>query len=148
MFRGSSTHTCDPKGRLIVPSRFRDVVRVDNEEKLVITVGPKNFLYGFSLEYWRSTIEKKLSEARTPKEIDLRRLLMGNAQECTCDKQGRILIPKVLRDYASIDKEIMLVGLISFFEIWDVDRWNAQNNNTIGAINAGEYVNEFSGMGL
>ena len=147
MFRGSSPHTCDPKGRLIIPSRFRDVIRTSGTDDLIITTGAKHSLYAYTLDSWK-IMEERILASRSSNNSAIKRFFLGNAQACTCDKQGRILIPKTLRDYAEIDKDIILVGLVDYFEIWSQDRWNAENEQTIEALNSGEFNNELADLGL
>lgn len=148
MFRGSSSHICDPKGRLIAPARFRDVIdkeKAPGEEKarVFITVGPVPCLYAYTRSEW-DVFEQQLTDSQSPNSSEIRRFFLGNAQECDCDRQGRILIPKSLRDYAGIDKDIMLVGMRYRFEIWSLENWNRENEKIIQSFSSGALKDELA----
>ncbi len=145
MFRGSSSHTCDPKGRLIVPSRFRDVIQTGGGDGLMITVGPVPCLYAYTYNEWE-TFEKQLSDSQSPNSGEIRRFFLGNAQDCPCDKQGRILIPKTLRDYANIDKDLMLVGMRYRFEVWSLENWTRENEKIVNSFSSGELKSELAAL--
>lgn len=147
MFRGSSSHTCDPKGRLIVPSRFRDVIRASGGDGMIITTGMTQALSAYTYDGWK-VVEERILASRSANSSNIRRFFLGNSQDCSCDKQGRILIPKNLRDYAGLDKDIMLVGLVDHFEIWALDRWETENQRTIEALQSGDLKNELADLGL
>ena len=147
MFRGSSSHTCDPKGRLIIPSRFRDVIKTGGGEGIILTTSMTEALSAYTFDEWKK-VESKLLKSKTANASAIRRFFLGNAQECNCDKQGRILIPKSLRDYAGIEKELMLVGLIDHFEVWAMDKWDTENQNTIDSLKAGDFKDELADLGI
>ena len=123
MFTGWSVHTLDAKGRLAVPARFRDVLKARRDERLVITTSDR-CLVAYPREEWRALAEKvsRLSQL-DPRVQAFRRYFISGATECTCDKQGRVLIPQALREMAGLDGQVLLVGMQSNFEIWDKDRW-------------------------
>ncbi len=147
MFRGSSSHTSDPKGRLIIPSRFRDVIKTGGGEGIIITTSMTEALSAYTFDEWKK-VETKLIKSKSSNASAIRRFFLGNSQECNCDKQGRILIPKALREYAGIEKELMLVGLIDHFEIWDLNKWEAENSKTINALKAGDFKDELADLGI
>lgn len=147
MFRGSSSHSCDPKGRLIVPSRFRDVIQNNGADGLVITKGNAPCLMAFSYDEWKK-FELLVNGLKTPNSGKLKRRFIGNAQECPCDKQGRILIPKDLREYAKIDKDLRLIGLIDRFEIWSFENWANEDQDTNEGLLSGGYNEELAVLGL
>ncbi len=147
MFRGSSSHSCDPKGRLIVPSRFRDVIQAGGGDGLIITKGDSPCLIAYSYDEWQK-FELLVKSLKSPNSGKLRRHFIGNAQDCPCDKQGRILIPKNLRDHARIDKDLMLIGLLDHFEIWSMENWELEDQKTIESINNGDYKDELAVLGL
>jgi MraZ protein len=126
MFRGHSNHTLDDKGRIIIPSRFREILRTGGGDNIMLAMFDSS-LYAYPFERWKE-IETDIMEM--PKKSAtlrrFRRVFIGGAFECTCDKQGRILIPPTLRDYAGIKKELVLAGAIDHFEIWDRKRWAKQ----------------------
>ena len=100
MFRGSSYHTLDAKGRIIIPARFRDVIRADGTDGLMIS-RMDSCLLGFPFNDWRKIEAKILAMAEKNENMRrFRRVFIGGAFECTCDKQDRILVPPSLRQYA------------------------------------------------
>jgi MraZ protein len=123
MFRGSSSHMLDPKGRITVPSRFRKTIQDGGADAVMITSMDK-CLWSYPLNEW-SKIEEKI-KALGEKSTEMRRFrrtFIGDAFECACDKQGRVLIPPAQRTYAALEKEIVLVGVLDHFEIWSKDNW-------------------------
>ena len=126
MFRGRREHTIDPKGRVSIPVKFREFLGKKYDERLVIT----NFdgcLVAYPYEEWIQLEEKASSLSMVKKETrSFMRFFYSSAIECTLDKQGRILIPQTLREYAALDKEIVLVGQLKKIEIWSKKRWSEQ----------------------
>ena len=118
MFRGSSFHNLDAKGRIIIPARFRDVIKSDGSDSVMVSRMDK-CLVAFKMDEWRKLESRILAMAEVSGNIRrFRRVFIGGAFECSCDKQDRILIPPSLRQYAEFDKEIVLVGVLDHFEIW------------------------------
>jgi MraZ protein len=120
MFMGEFQHTIDGKGRLIIPVKFRDCLG----EKFIITKGLDNCLFGYPVSEW-SALEQKLKALPFTK-ADARafvRFFFSGATECELDKQGRILLPQNLRDYADLSKDIVLIGVSNRIEIWNKDKW-------------------------
>ena len=130
MFRGRSTHNLDSKGRLSIPTRFRDVLKARYDMKLIVTNLPA-CLAAYPFEEWK-VIEDQFSKFRfgPPKVLSFKRYLLGAAVECSLDAQGRILIPSHLRQGADIAKEAILVGMLNYFEIWSKDLFDAQTKET------------------
>ena len=127
MFRGSSFHTLDTKGRMIIPSRFRDVIRAGGGDAVMIT-RMDNCLCAYPLNEWSKIEDKILTLAEKGDAMRrFRRVFVGGAFECACDKQGRVLVPPSLRNYAGLDKDIILVGVLDHFEIWSKDNWEREN---------------------
>ncbi|MBM7070975.1 cell division/cell wall cluster transcriptional repressor MraZ [Shewanella sp. OPT22] len=125
MFSGASSINLDAKGRFAIPVRYRDLLRVESEGKLVITVDiQSSCLLLYPLNEWHQ-IEAKLMQLSDtqPTERALKRLLLGHAHECELDNNGRILLPLPLRQYANLKKHTMLVGQLNKFELWDADLW-------------------------
>ena len=150
MFRGSSTHTLDPKGRIIIPARFRDVIREGSgdADTVMITRMDKS-LYAYALNEWSRIEEKILSLAEKSDAMRrFRRVFVGGAFECACDKQGRVLIPLPLRKYASLEKDIVLVGALDHFEIWSNDNWEKENELMENDMMKEEVRKEISKLGL
>lgn len=126
MFRGSSSHTIDPKGRIIIPARYREVIKAGGTDGLMIT-GWDQCLYAYTHDEW-SQQERKILQVSEKSEALRRfqRLFIGRAQDCRCDAQGRVLMPPMLKQYAGLEKEIVLVGVLYRFEIWAREAWEQQ----------------------
>jgi MraZ protein len=127
MFRGVATLNLDSKGRLAVPSRYRDALQNQAEGRVVVTADPSQCLLLFPLPEWEP-IEKKLNSLSSfnPQTRSLQRLLVGNAHDLDLDASGRILLPAMLRDFAGLEKTVVLVGQGVKFELWSEARWQAQ----------------------
>lgn len=120
MFMGEYNHTLDAKGRLIVPSKFREALG----EEFVVTKGLDGCLFVFPHEEWTSFEEKLKSLPMIDKEARMfTRYFLAGATTVEVDKSGRILIPQVLRESAGIDKDAVLIGVGSRVEIWAKDRY-------------------------
>lgn len=129
MFRGVSALNLDTKGRLAIPSKYRERIATCCEGHLIVTVDRDRCLLMYPLPEWEE-IESKLaslpnldSQARR-----LQRLLIGHATECDMDGNGRILLPQLLRDFAVMDRKTVLIGQGNKFELWDEGRWNEQRD--------------------
>ena len=148
MFRGSSFHTIDAKGRLIIPARFRDVIRADGGERLMVS-RMDGCLVAYPMEEWRR-IETRIQQLaqKSASMRRFRRVFIGGAFDCTCDKQERILIPSLLREYACLQKDIVLVGVLDHFEIWSREKWDQENFNLEEDLKQEEVRNEIAGLGL
>ena len=120
MFMGEYNHTVDAKGRLIVPSKFREQLG----DEFVVTKGLDNCLFVYENSEW-AALEEKLRTLPLTNAAGRKfsRFLLAGATTCEVDKQGRILLPPVLREYANLTKDVVLVGVLSRVEIWDKDRW-------------------------
>jgi MraZ protein len=120
MFMGSHEHSLDAKGRLILPRRFRDELGQD----MVITKGIERCLYVFPLAEFEAFAAKlrELPLTQRPGREFVRVFVSGASQE-TVDSQGRFVIPPVLRDYAGLAKDVMVVGQLSRIEVWDRQEW-------------------------
>lgn len=129
VFRGSFEHSVDSKGRVSVPSRFRELIAERYEGKLVLTMDYDNCVTVYPLEEWERFEEKVKALPQTQKEVkDFVRFLFSTATECELDKQGRILIPPALRDAAGITKTVTVVGIINKMEIWAKTAWDARRS--------------------
>jgi len=126
MFRGSSFHTLDAKGRIIVPARFRDIIRANGDGIMVSRMD--SCLLAYTFPEWHQIESRILALSEKSETMRrFRRVFVGGAFECTTDKQERILIPPTLRQYAELDKEIVLVGVLDHFEIWSRENWDSEN---------------------
>ena len=125
IFRGINNLTLDAKGRMAIPSRYRERLMESCGGRLIVTVDPDRCLLVYPLHEWE-LIEAKLAELPSlnkPSRL-MQRLLIGHATEAELDSQGRILLPTMLRDYAGLDKKCVLIGQGKKFEIWDEQLWN------------------------
>lgn len=125
-FRGEFNHSIDVKGRVSVPSKFRDLFG----ERFIVTKGQENCLWLYTMEEWNLFEEKLLSlPTTTDKKVrDFTRYFIAGAVEVEFDKQGRILITPPLRAYAGLDKEVTFLGVGNRAELWSKDKWEAYNS--------------------
>lgn len=120
MFMGEYNHTIDAKGRLIVPSKFREALG----DTFVVTKGLDGCLFVYDNEEWNAFEEKLKSLPITNKEArQFARFFLAGAAEVEVDKQGRILVPNILREFAQINKDVVLIGVASRIEIWSKERF-------------------------
>ena len=147
MFRGSSFHTLDAKGRIIVPARFRDIIRANGDGVMVSRMD--SCLLAYTLPEWRQIESRILALSEKSETMRrFRRVFIGGAFECTCDKQERILVPPSLRQYAGLDKEIVLVGVLDHFEIWSRENWDSENTHMEEDMAKEVVRNEIAKLGL
>jgi MraZ protein len=129
VFRGPSKVTLDAKGRLAIPSRHRERILTRANGALVATVDRDYCLLIYPLPEWEE-IERKLvrlpSLNKTARK--LQRLMLGYATELEMDNQGRILLPKELREFAGIERDAVLIGQGNKFELWDEKRWTERRD--------------------
>lgn len=124
MFYGEHEHSLDKKGRLILPAKFREAAKINYIEKFFITRGLDNCLFMFPEDEWKAQEAKFKSLPFTKSQSrKFNRLYFSGAQEVTLDKQGRILIPKYLKDFAEIKRNVMIIGVSNRIEIWDLGKW-------------------------
>lgn len=122
MFWGEFSHQLDEKGRLIIPIRYRPTLR----QGAILTRGLDRNLVIYPHEAWQLLSERVNTIPITqPTARALRRLLFSGAVELSLDRQGRILIPAYLRDYASLDTEVLIAGMETFLELWEPGHWRA-----------------------
>ena len=126
MLIGEYEHSIDVKGRLIMPAKLRD----DMGEKFIITKGLDGCLFGFSQNEWANFEEKLKTLPLTNKNArDFVRFFLSGATECEIDKQGRFLIVGNLRQYAHMDKEVVIIGVGTRIEIWNREEWRKYNSS-------------------
>lgn len=135
-FTGEFRHTIDAKGRLIVPSRLRDEIE---GSKLTLTVWPDGCVSAWSGEGWRTLESQLLGQARSkPEARSAVRHMFGQAHTDLVDKQGRISVPANLREFAGIDKDVVIVGVGDHAELWNPERYDTQQREVadsgLGAI--------------
>ena len=124
MFYGEYLHSIDRKGRLILPSRFREVAKSNFIERFFITRGLDKCLFMFSEEEWRLQEGKFRAVSFTKQQArTFNRLYFSGAAEVIPDRQGRILVPQYLKDFAQIKRDVVVVGVSNRIEIWAKDKW-------------------------
>lgn len=130
MFLGSYEHLMDDKGRVSLPARFREALSTSGDARLVVTtnVDPGGqCLVAYPIKEWQAFQERIAALPQFDEAvIRLKRLHVAGATECAPDRQGRILIPPILRDYAGLKSQILFAGLGSSLEIWDRARWDEE----------------------
>ncbi len=136
MFRGVSAINLDAKGRMAIPTRYRSELQELCEGQLVVTVavnerclGEKGCLWLYPMPEWEK-VEVTISKLSTLNKMatKLRRFLIGNATECDMDAQGRLLLPDKLRKFANMEKQIVLIGQLNKFEIWNQNAWDEKES--------------------
>lgn len=127
MFRGSTQLSLDSKGRLAIPAKYRDELFDSCGGNIVVTADPSKCLLIYPQPAWEP-IEKKLNSFSSfnPQIRSLQRLIIGNACDVEMDSSGRILISALLRQFAGLQKEAMLIGQGEKFELWDKEQWDMQ----------------------
>ena len=118
MFMGQYGHTIDVKGRTIIPAKYRERLG----STFVITLGLDGCLFLYPLQEWQSFVDRLQSLPSNQKTRKLQRQFLSKAMEVTPDKQGRILIPSILRDKAGLSKDIIFIGMMNRVEVWDKTR--------------------------
>ncbi|MDB9822714.1 division/cell wall cluster transcriptional repressor MraZ [Deltaproteobacteria bacterium] len=132
MFRGRSRHTLDEKGRLAIPARFKETLKQKEESCLVVTNYLK-CLWAFAKDDWRIIEDKAANLSLMDRSVNTyRRYFISGAQECLL-KQGRITLPPDLREIAGLKKEVVLVGELKLFEIWDRESWEQEFQRAMGS---------------
>ena len=125
MFRGRSRHTLDEKGRLAIPARFKEFLNQREDDCLVLT-NHLNCLWAFARDDWNKIEEKAAELSLFDRAVNTyRRYFISGAQKCAL-KHGRITIPPDLREIAGLRKEVVLVGELKLFEIWDKEKWEEE----------------------
>ena len=143
MLLGEYRHNVDVKGRVSVPSKFRD----DLGQSFVVTKGLDNCLFMYSKTEWE-TFEEILKQLPLT-NADARtfiRFFFAGATEVEVDKQGRINIPQVLRDYAGIKKDVVIAGVATRAEIWDSEAWDKYTSSE--ALNVSNIASQMSNLGI
>ncbi|MDR0247008.1 MAG: division/cell wall cluster transcriptional repressor MraZ [Burkholderiales bacterium] len=126
-FRGVNPLALDPKGRLAIPTCYREALHLCGEGRLVITVDPSRCLLIYPQPIWEPIQEKLMALSSFDERTRaLQRLLVGYADDVTLDSAGRVLVSPALRQYAKLDHRMVLVGQGARFELWDEGLWQAQ----------------------
>ena len=149
MFYGEYEHALDKKGRIIIPSKFREIFKEHYIEKFFITRGLDRCLFVFTEDEWKTQVRKFRDMSFTKPEVrTFNRLYFSGASEVCCDKQGRILIPPSLREYSGLSKEVVLVGVLGHFEIWARENWLQEDDKFQNDLQNEGMRNEVAELGL
>ena len=125
MFMGEYNHSVDAKGRMIVPSKFRE--QLGNE--FVVTKGLDGCLFAYSHEEWQRIEDSLREKPLTSKDArKFMRFFFAGAANCELDKQGRILVPQTLREFAGLEKDVVLTGNLNRIEVWSKEKWSENCN--------------------
>ncbi|HET6725412.1 MAG TPA: division/cell wall cluster transcriptional repressor MraZ [Gammaproteobacteria bacterium] len=129
MLRGVNTLALDAKGRLAIPTRYRDGLAQRCAGQMVITVDYDRCLLLYPLPDWEELEQKLVRLSGLNKQSRrLQRLLMGHATDLELDSHGRVLLPAPLREFASLDRRVVLIGQGNKFELWDEDTWTERRD--------------------
>ena len=143
MLMGEYEHTLDVKGRLIMPAKLRE----DIGDNFIITKGLDGCLFGFSLSEWTQFEEKLKSLPLTNKNArDFVRFFLSGAVNVEIDKQGRFLVASNLREYASMEKEVVIIGVGTRIEFWSKDKWKKYNSSD--NISADKFAENMTMLGI
>ncbi len=149
MFRGATKVTLDAKGRLAIPTRYRERIATRCDGQLVITLDRDHCLLIYPLPDWEE-IERKL--VRLPslqkRTREMQRIMLGYATEVEVDGAGRILLSRELREVAGLERTAMLIGQGHKFELWDEERWNAIRDDWLNADDDGDLPAELESLSL
>ncbi len=134
MFRGANKVTLDAKGRMVMPTRYREQLQERGDCRLVVTVDRDECLLIYPLPDWEE-IEGKLMRlpAFNPQSRRLQRLMVGHATDVELDGHGRLLLPPKLREFAHLDRNAILIGQGNRFELWDEQRWDERREDWLKA---------------
>lgn len=131
MFRGAAKVTLDDKGRMVVPTRYRERLLERSQGQVIVTVNPDGLCLAiYPLNDWEK-VERKLMDlpSLNPQARRLQRLMVGHATDLTLDGHGRMLLPPELREFAALDRHAMLIGQGSRCELWDEGRWDERRDS-------------------
>ena len=121
MFMGEYNHSIDAKGRLIIPSKFRDALG----DNFVVTKGLEGCLFVFESYEFESFMDKLNEKSDLEAKVrKIKRFFISGAQQLEPDKQGRMLVPPTLREYACLEKDVVFAGVGGHIEIWDKSKWD------------------------
>jgi len=148
-FQETSFHQTDDKGRIILPNRFREVIAATGRNQVVVS-RLDGCLVAYPVPKWNAIVERLLEKPSfNARARRLRRFYIGGAQTCDMDKQGRILVSAALREYAGIEPRngIALVGVLSHFEIWNREAYEAEYDSFREELDSGELGEEIEELG-
>lgn len=126
MLNGVTKLNLDAKGRLAIPSRYRERLTADCAGRLVVTLDPDRRMVIYPYNEWKAVEGQLVELPSTKAAVKLKRLILGHASDCDMDKNGRINLPPYLREKNGLDKQIVLVGIGKKFEVWNEESWNSE----------------------
>ena len=127
MFAGHFVNSIDNKGRVSLPSNFRQLLNEDGFNSVFLTNHFDGCLCAYPPDEWKIVLDKLSKLPQSKKEVKaFQRFVISSAVECQIDKQGRILIPQYHRDFAKIEKEVLFAGVGSRIEIWSKEKWDEE----------------------
>ncbi len=127
MFRGRFEYSLDDKGRVKIPPKFKEILKEKHQNTLVLTVFD-DCIYAYPYDVWEELERKAVNLPLTNKAARrFKRMFFSSAQDVNIDKQGRILIPGVLREDVGIDKDVVVLGNLDHIEIWSKERWDSES---------------------
>lgn len=143
VFLGEYRHNLDDKGRITIPSKFRDSFK----DGLVVTKGFENCLFIFTKNDWLD-FARQIQQLRTLKKDarTLSRFIFGGASEDQADKQGRVIVPSNLREWGNIKKEVVIIGVSNRLEVWSEENWNKVENEA--AASYSQIAEELADLGF
>ncbi len=124
MLNGVNKLNLDAKGRMAIPSRYRERLMDDCNGHLVITLDTEKRVVIFPYDEWQDVEAKLVKLSMSKAAVRIKRFYLGHATDCDMDKNGRINIPPYVREMAGLDKQIVLLGMGNKFEVWDEQSWN------------------------
>jgi MraZ protein len=129
VFRGSFPHSIDEKGRVAIPVKWRDLLATRDDARLVLTrfiVDGTRCLDVYPYDEWVKFEEKMLQQKRFGRAVvRFENFYISRSHDCAMDKQGRVLIPPQLRDYANLHKDIVFAGVLQKFRLWNATAWDS-----------------------
>ena len=149
MFRGATKITLDAKGRLAIPTRYRERLAARCDGQLVATVDRDHCLLLYPLPDWEE-IERKLIRLPSLHKLarQMQRIMVGYATEVDIDGHGRILLSQELRDFAGLDRQAILIGQGNKFELWDEERWNGKRDEWLATDDDGDLPPDLESLSL
>ena len=149
MFRGATKVTLDAKGRLAIPTRYRERIAMRSDGQLVVTVDRDPCLLIYPMPDWEEIARKLVRLPSLQKRTrEMQRIMLGYATEVDIDSHGRILLSRELREFAGLDRSSVLIGQGHKFELWDEERWNEKRDAWLNADDDGELPPELETLSL
>jgi len=149
VFRGATKITLDAKGRLAIPTRYRERLAARCDGQLIATVDRDHCLLIYPLPDWEE-IERKLMRLPSLHKLarQMQRIMVGYATEVDIDGHGRILLSRELRDFAGLDRQAILIGQGNKFELWDEERWNGKRDEWLATDDDGDLPPDLESLSL